>query len=231
MVEGKQVVRRLLSESLLPIHSVLVLDKQLSHLQDILDRKKEDFPVYLVDSTVMNNIVGFDFHRGIIALGKRKAYPNINEIASKASALVLLEGLSSPDNVGSIFRNAAGLGADALVLDSSCADPLYRMATRVSIGTSLIMPWTRVEDWPEVLKELKEQGFTLIGMTPGASAIDLSALDDKPKKWALILGSEGPGLSDQTRMACDLLLKIPMARNLDSLNVATAAALGLYELV
>ena len=231
LVEGKQVVRRLLMESRFPIHSVLVLDKQLDHIRDLINFDSCTFPVYLADSNVMNDIVGFDFHRGIIALGERNPLPPVTEVIGKARTLVLLEGVTNPDNIGSIFRNAAGLGAGGLIIDSSCADPLYRMATRVSIGTSLIMPWTRAENWGDTLNFLREEGFTLIGMTPNKSATEFSELLPKPKKWALVLGAEGPGLSQSSLEKCDILLKLRMTRNVDSLNVATAAAIGMYQLI
>jgi tRNA G18 (ribose-2'-O)-methylase SpoU len=230
LVEGHFVLRRFLSQSRFAVHSVLVHEKQLERLRDLLSERAIDFPIYVADAKVLNDIVGYKFHRGVIALGHRKSLLSLEDIVENASRIVLLEGLSNPDNVGSTFRNAAGLGADAIVIDHACADPLYRMSTRVSIGTSLTLPWTRIDDWVGGLKKLKERGFVLAGLTPSAHSYDIRSLKDIPEKWALVLGSEGYGLSPKTLKACDLHLRIEMQAEIDSLNVATAAAIGLFAL-
>jgi tRNA G18 (ribose-2'-O)-methylase SpoU len=230
LLEGTLVVQHALRHSKFALRSVLVQDKKLDRLKEDLENHGESVAVFVAPDTVIDQIVGFDFHRGVIALGARCALPGIEEITKDARRILLLEGIANPDNVGSLFRNAAALGVDAVLLDPSCADPLYRMATRVSIGTTLSLPWTRVKDWPEDLHVLKEAGFSIVGLTPVDSALDIRMFPFSDKKYALLLGSEGPGLKPDTLANCDQVLRIPMHANIDSLNVATAAAVALFTL-
>ena len=143
---------------------------------------------------------------------------------------MLLEDLTDPDNVGAVFRNALAFGADAALLSSRCADPLYRKAIRTSSAATLTVPFARLDDWRAGLARIRHAGYRLIGLTPEESAIDVDHLDISPGRSALVLGAEGAGLTAETRAAIDLALRIPMAPGVDSLNVATAGAIALHRL-
>ncbi|HTM85335.1 MAG TPA: RNA methyltransferase, partial [Mycobacterium sp.] len=168
---------------------------------------------------------------GVLAAASRVPEPTVAEVVAGARTIAVLEGVNDHENLGSIFRNGAGLGVDAVVFGSGCADPLYRRAVRVSMGHALLVPFARSTDWPTDLSMLRECGFRLLAMTPDPRADTLSAamakVRDEPV--AVLVGAEGPGLSEQAMRASDLRVRIPMSRGTDSLNVATAAALAFYE--
>jgi len=230
LVEGLLVVQRFLKQSRFPVRSILILDKKLERLSEEFKAYPGELTVYVASSEVLDRIIGFPFHRGVMALGVRTPMRTLAELANNARRIMVVEGVLNPDNIGSLFRNAAGLGTDAILLDSTCADPLYRMATRVSIGTSLTLPWTRCEAWHQDLRELKSLGFRLLGLSPQAHALDIGQVGDLGDKLAVVLGSEGEGLQEDTIDLCDQLLRIPMQSNVDSLNVATAAAIAMFAL-
>ncbi len=225
MAESEGVVRRLLG-SPLAVESVLVTAPRLHTLEAAL---RPGVPVYVAPQEVMDAVAGFHIHRGCLAVGRR---PASTRIPDDARTIVVLEDLVDVDNLGAVVRNAAALGADAVLLSPRCADPFYRKAIRVSMGSVFTLPIVRAARWPDELIELKERfGFRVVGAVLDAGAVPLSNFR-RPERVALLLGSEGPGLYPGTKALCDTLVTIPMATgHADSLNVATAGAILLYHLV
>lgn len=226
IAESERVVQRLL-ESQLAVHSVLVTQPRLDTLGPALRAAGRRCPVYLAEQPLLNSIAGFPVHRGCLAVGQR---PAAAAIPPQARTLLVLEDLVDADNLGASVRNAAAFGVDALVLSPRCADPFYRKAIRVAIGSTFTMPIVRLERWPDDLITLKQRfGVQVLGAVIDDRASPLAAVR-RPERVALLLGSEGPGLSAAARDACDGLVTIPMAAGADSLNVATAGAVALYHL-
>ncbi|PYM47375.1 MAG: rRNA methyltransferase, partial [Candidatus Rokuibacteriota bacterium] len=183
----------------------------------------------------VNAIVGIEFHHGCLAVGERGAEQRPEAVLAEArgASVVLLEGLGDASNVGAIFRNALAFGAGAALLSPGTADPLYRKAIRVSAGAAVVLPFARLDDWPRDLERLRDGGYTLLALTPRAEAVDISALGTscpRPARVALLLGTEGRGLSAGALAAADLQVRIPMAPEMDSLNVAAAGAVALHWL-
>ena len=229
VAEGRLVVRRLLRGSRFAARSVLLTPAAYGTLADALAGC--EVPVYVAAQELLNGITGINMHRGCLAIGERGAGLTSEAVVATASQLVVLERVANPDNIGAIFRNAAAFGASGVLLDPACVDPLYRKAIRTSMGAALSMPFARAEPWPEALQQLHESGLMLIGLTAGASrTIADVAARTKGRRIALLLGSEGEGLSDAALAACDERARVPMAPGVDSLNVATAGAVALYEL-
>ena len=219
VAESPHVVRRLLGSSR-TTRSVLVTPAQYDALRDVLDGAP--CPVYVAPAAVLRRVVGFDLHRGAVASAQRWELPAPSTVLRAAHRVIVGEGLNDHENLGVLFRNAAALGADAVLLDGSCADPLYRRCVRVSIGHVCTVPWTRIESPAELA------GFTTVALTPDAGAADIAAYR-WPERVALLVGAEGPGLSAAWLAAADERARIPMPPGVDSLNVATAAAIALYE--
>jgi tRNA G18 (ribose-2'-O)-methylase SpoU len=222
VAESERVVRRLLASDL-RVWSVLVSAPRLAAMHDALDGP---FPVYLATQPVIDAIAGFHVHRGCLAIGER---PPPRPLPDAARALVVLEDLVDVDNLGAMVRNTAAFGADALLLSPRCADPFYRKAIRVSLGSVFDLPVHRLATWPDDLAALKTQGFALVAavLSPDATPLPRFA---PPPRWALLLGAEGPGLSAEAVRLCDHRITIPMSPGADSLNVATAGAVTLYAL-
>jgi tRNA G18 (ribose-2'-O)-methylase SpoU len=174
---------------------------------------------------VFETITGFDVHRGVLALAERPPERDADDLLRTARRILAIEAVADSANVGSLFRNAAALGADAVVLDPTCCDPLLRRAVRVSVGTALRLPFARLTDWPG---GLRVEGLTVLALTPTGD----TDLDDvaTPERFALLVGTEGAGLSDAALHAADARVRIPMAAGVDSVNVATAAAIALHSL-
>lgn len=232
MAEGELVVRLLL-ESPFRIRSVLLTPTRLATVRDALEaRLPAGVPVYLVPQSVMNGVVGFNIHRGILAAAERGQPLDPAGVVAAAKCLVILEDLSNHDNVGGIFRNAAALGGGgaAVLLSPGCADPLYRKAIRVSMGHALRVPFARLARWPEDLAMVAAGGFTLVGLDPDAGSVPVDRVDIGPGRPALLLGAEGPGLSGGAVRRCHVLARIPMTPGVDSLNVTCAAAIALHRL-
>jgi tRNA G18 (ribose-2'-O)-methylase SpoU len=230
IAEGVLVVQRMLASRFTP-HALLGTGRRLAELQD--DLVGREVPFYRTSADVMARVVGFHLNRGVLAAAMRVAEPTVAQVVDGARTVAVLEGVNDHENLGSIFRNAAGLGVDAVVFGSGCADPLYRRAVRVSMGHALLVPYARATDWPGELVTLKDSGFRLLAMTPHDKARALpeamaSARDDR---IAVLVGAEGPGLAAATLRLSDVPVRIPMSRGTDSLNVATAAALAFYERV
>ncbi len=227
IAEGRQVVRRLLAAPRFRVRSLLLTPAARAGLADLLPHVA-DVPVFVVTQDAMNAIAGFNIHRGCLAAGERPAPARWEDLAAAARVLVVLEGVANADNVGGIFRNAAAFGADAVLLGPSCADPLYRKAIRTSMGAALQVPFASMEDWPADLRRLKALGFGLWALTPSFEA-RLPWQVRRPARLALVVGHEGEGLSPAALEAADARVRIPIAVGVDSLNVATAAAIALYE--
>jgi len=228
--EGVLVVQRMLGSRFAPF-ALMGTKQRLTELSPNV--ATVDIPCYRVDSAVMAQVVGFHLNRGVLAAARRPPPLTLAEVVAGARTVVVLEGVNDHENLGSIFRNAAGLGVDAVVFGPGCADPLYRRAVRVSMGHVLLVPYARVSSWPTDLNILRQSGFHVLAMTPDPRAAALSdaiaAVGSEPV--AILVGAEGPGLTGPALRASDMTVRIPMSRGTDSLNVATAAALAFYERV
>lgn len=237
MAEGRLVVRTLLTDSRFRARSVLVTEPALESLRGALEASEHRPTVYLADQAVLNGIAGLDVHRGCLAAGERgeplTAQQALASAGSGPAMVVAMESLSNHDNVGGVFRNALAFGASAVLLGPHCCDPLYRKAIRVSMGAALRVPFARGGDWPEVVGALRDAGFVTVALTPAPGALDLDALArsaERPRRVALLLGAEGPGLSDEAMRAADLCVRIAIASGVDSLNVATASGIAMHRL-
>jgi tRNA G18 (ribose-2'-O)-methylase SpoU len=228
IAESLEVVRRLLAASH-PVRSVLVTPGRYPHLAD--DLAPLDVPVFLAGQAVMNEVAGFNLHRGVVAVAERLAEPTLDEVVEAAGALVILEGLNDPENLGAIFRSARALGIDAVLLDPTCADPYYRRTVRVSMGAVFQLPFLRLSTWPDDLDLVRRAGFELVALTPDrdAQSIEDLTLGDGARR-ALLLGAEGPGIRPDTVARADLVVRIPISRDFDSLNVGHAAAIAFHRL-
>ena len=228
IAEGVLVVQRMLASRFTP-RALLGTDRRLAELG--ADLHGVSAPYYRVEADVMAEVVGFHLNRGVLASASRAAELSVAQVLEGARTVAVLEGVNDHENLGSIFRNAAGLGVDAVIFGSGCADPLYRRAVRVSMGHALLVPFARAARWPADLHVLRDAGFRLLAMTPDEGAPRLAdAMDGLADgKVAILVGAEGPGLQEHTMRASDVRVRIAMARGTDSLNVATAAALAFYE--
>jgi tRNA G18 (ribose-2'-O)-methylase SpoU len=225
IAEGVVVVQRLITSGY-PIRALLGVERRIAELTADLDGL--DVPAYRASAELMAEVVGFHLNRGVLATADRKPQPELSTMAASARTLAVLEGVGDHENLGSLFRNAAALGIDGIVLGPGCSDPLYRRSVRVSMGHVLRVPFAIMEDWDAGLAVLREHGYTLAALTPAPSADNL-ATADLGRKSALLFGSEGHGLSEKALADADLRVRIPMADGVDSLNVATAAAIAFYQ--
>ena len=224
IAEGVPVVRRLLHSPYRP-RAVLGVPARLADLAP--DLAGVPFPVYETSADVLASTVGFHLNRGVLAAADRAPEPAPGPLLA-AAGRVVLEGVNDHENLGALFRNAAGLGVDAVLLGPRCADPLYRRSVRVSMGHVLRVPFARLPSWPELRSALA--GFTVLALAPHPPSVPLSTVDASEPRLALLLGAEGPGLTAEALAAADARVRIPMASGVDSLNVATAAAIALYHL-
>lgn len=230
IAEGVLVVEHLL-ESRFPVESLFVSRSRVAGVEGLLQRVPETVPIYVAEQSVMDEIVGFPIHRGLLACGKRVENPDPIELARTSRALIVLEDLSNHDNVGSVFRSAAALGGTGVgvLLSARCCDPLYRKSLRVSMGHALKVPFAVCEDLPALMPNLHEQGFISLALTPGADAEPLSMhANSDIDRSVLCFGAEGPGLTERLMQAVSHRVCIPMASNVDSLNIAVAAAVTMY---
>jgi len=228
IAEGKVVLNILFSAGRFEAQSVLVLENRLAGLAETLALAPPSMPVYVASAAVMDGIAGFPIHRGVLAIGRKRISEAAGDLLSKLGrrALVLiLVGISNHDNAGAIFRNAAGLGADAIFLDPTSCDPLYRKAIRVSVGAVLKTPFAVFDEMDGFVAQLSAAGFELIALSPGNGQDIREA--NRPDRLALFLGTEGEGLPPAL-MARMRTVRIPMAEGFDSLNVAAASAIALH---
>ena len=233
VAEGRLVVRHLLSSTRFGLRSLLVSPTALESLKDLTDARP-DVPVYVAPVDLLSSIVGFHMHRGCLAVCERPANQTLAATLAQASAsrlIVVAEQVANADNMGGLFRNAMAFGAGAVMLSPGCCDPLYRKAVRVSIGGTLRVPFAVIDEWPSGLASLRQAGYTLVGLTPDAHALELGAWafqGRRPGRIALVLGHEGSGLSEAALAMVDEKVRIEMAAGVDSLNVATAAGVAMY---
>jgi tRNA G18 (ribose-2'-O)-methylase SpoU len=229
VAEGRLVVGRLL-ESGHRVESLLVNDASYRALEPLLSRLPRDIPLYLCDTNEFAAITGFNLHRGCLAMAERPMDRSLDDVVQRADFLLVLERITDPDNVGGAFRNAAAFGA-SVVLSEACCDPLYRKAIRTSMGSVLCTPYARMPEWPRDLAVLKSEGFTIVALTPREDAIDLQRCARRPRsqRVALLVGSEGPGLTAGAQGMADVCVRIPMRADVDSLNLATATGIALYH--
>ena len=223
IAEGPVAIARMLASDH-RVRSVLVSESKYARMADLL--APVDAPVYVVDAAMLTDIVGFDLHRGAIAAADRLPHPTLDRLASQGGRLAVLEGLNDPENLGAIARSARALVVDGLVLDPTCIDPYTRRTVRVSMGEILHLPTCRVapSDWPGgAFRRLHELGFETWAMTPSADADDIWDLP-VPDRLAIVFGAEGPGLDRRTMSATTHRVRLPIRRDVDSLNVAAAAA-------
>ncbi|GAB3710423.1 TrmH family RNA methyltransferase [Corynebacterium nasicanis] len=227
IAEGPLVVGRLL-ESRFPVRSIVGFGPRLDALA-----APADIPQYEVTRETLAEAAGFDMHRGLLAVADRASEIPLSEILATARTVVVLEGVGDHENIGSMFRNAAGMGVDAILFGNGCGDPLYRRVVRVSMGHVLRLPYAHLEGgyttWQRSLQQLRDAGFHLVSLTPDPEAAHLADALAGRDKVALLVGAEGPGLTEHAMRATDIRARIPMAEGTDSLNLATAAAIAFYE--
>lgn len=229
IAEGEVVLRHLVGSRHRPL-SLLLAEKRVAALRPLIDALAPGTPVYAASQPVMDAVVGFHIHRGILALGERAHDPSPDELLAGLGprALVVgVVGVGNHDNIGGIFRNAAAFGADAVLLDPGCCDPLYRKALRVSVGAALVTPYARLAAGDDMLELMARHGFEAVALSPRGDT-SLSAYR-RSDRTALILGAEGPGLPD-AMLARARTVRIPMAQGFDSLNVAVTSGIVLHHL-
>jgi tRNA G18 (ribose-2'-O)-methylase SpoU len=228
IAESSKVIERAVLAGHKP-RAVITTDKWLTGLEAILAGLEVD--VFVGDEHVLELITGFHLHRGALASMERPVLRSVADTIAGARLVVVLDNIIDHTNVGAIFRSVAGLGADAVLITPDCADPLYRRSVRVSMGTVLQVPWTRIPHWPAGISELQDAGFTVVALALSDDSVSLHDFAaNAPEKVAIVFGSEGHGLDRQTIDECDTVVRIPMGHGVDSLNVAAASAVTLYAL-
>lgn len=235
IAESPKVIERALNAGYHPI-SFLIEKKEIGAQAEEIFSRWESVPVYTAEFEVLKQLTGFGLTRGMLCAMERLSLKSVEEVCKNARRIAVLENVVNPTNVGAIFRSAAALNMDAVLLTPACSDPLYRRAARVSMGTVFQVPWTffgkKKVSWPdEGIQLLKEMGFQTAAM---ALTDDSVSIDDKnlmaEEKLAIVLGTEGEGLAKHTIATCDYTVKIPMMHGVDSLNVAAASAVAFWQL-
>jgi tRNA G18 (ribose-2'-O)-methylase SpoU len=231
IAESEKVIRRALEAGHRP-RSFLMAQRWLTDLGDVVaDAEAHGTPVFVGDHGVIEALTGFHLHRGALASMQRPALPALDEVLGGAQRVFVLEDIVDHTNVGAVFRSAAALGVDGVLVTPRCADPLYRRAIRVSMGTVFQVPWTRIDPWPGGIETLRGAGFVVATLALSESAMGLDELAaNPPDRLALVLGTEGDGLSHRTIAGADLTVTIPMAGGVNSLNVAAAGAVAAWAL-
>jgi len=226
MAEGAKVIVRAVAAGHRP-RSVLVAQRWLDSVRYAID---PDVSILVASDEIMQSVTGFNVHRGALAAMHRPELPAIADVLRGARIVAVLEGIVDHTNVGAIFRSVAGMGADAVLVSPTCADPLYRRSVKVSMGTVFQVPWTRAEPWPGVLDHLREAGFVVaaLALSPDAVALDDFAAQHRGRRIALVFGTEGDGLTRGAVARADATVTIPMYGGVDSLNVAAASAVAMW---
>ncbi|WP_129838454.1 RNA methyltransferase [Streptomyces sp. RFCAC02] len=229
MAEGEKVIRRALQAGH-PMRSMLLTPRWADAMGDVIDAAGA--PVYLVEPEVAERVTGYHVHRGALAAMGRRPLPEPSALLASARRLAVLEAVNDHTNVGAVFRGAAALGLDGVLLSPDCADPLYRRAVKVSMGAVFSLPYARLDRWPQGLRDVSAAGFQVFALTPAPDARDIAevAARTRGERVAVLLGAEGHGLTDRALAAADARVRIPMAHGIDSLNVAAAAAVAFYAL-
>lgn len=232
VAESRIVVSDLLSNARFRTRSLLLTRTSLERMR--LADCRHDLPVYVGSPALMASIVGYHVHRGCLAIGERPSHALDEDwlaVARTARLVVVLEDVGNPDNIGGVFRNAAAFGVPLVVVSPRCGDPLYRKAIRVSIGATLRLPFAEVTDWPGGLERLRSIGLSLVALTPDPTAVDIDHFADRASgRLAVLLGSEGTGLTAAALQLADARVRIPMAPGTDSLNMSAAVAIALHRL-
>lgn len=242
MAEGELLLERLIA-SAYPVVSVLCTPERLAAAGPLLARLDATVPVYVMEKALLERTIGYPLHRGLMAIGARTKPRTVGEVVAgvaggaRPRVFVVLEDLTNHDNIGAVFRNAAGLGAAGVLLSPGCADPLYRKCVRVSMGHVLHVPWTRVPEWPSGLAALRDLGLQVVALTPQRPSVELRDFvpavghgQTARRGIALLVGTEGPGLSPLAIASADARVRISMEGGVDSLNVAVATAVALEHL-
>jgi tRNA G18 (ribose-2'-O)-methylase SpoU len=229
LAESVLVLRRALAAGHVP-RSVLALGNTVDEALDALADHPE-VPIFVGPGELLAELTGYILHRGLIAAMNRPALPDVASLLEGARRVVVLENVADPTNVGAIFRSVGAIGADAVLVTPRCSDPFYRRAIRVSMGSVLQVPWTRVGDWAELSGTLSAAGFhtAALALTPGAIPLAEFAATP-PERVAMVLGAEGDGLTDEALAAADTVVTVPMRHGIDSLNVAAASAVAMWAL-
>jgi tRNA G18 (ribose-2'-O)-methylase SpoU len=231
VAEGRLVLRRVIDDGRFSVRSVLLNDTNRRALDDVLLKLALDVPVFVCDSADFLGITGFNLHRGCLALVDRPAPTASCELLRDARTLVVLEGVTNADNVGGVFRNVAALGGDGVLLSPTCCDPFYRKAIRTSMGATIRVPFSRIDDWPGGLADVRATGFTLVALTPRhpSQTLDQFAAH-RPARLAFLVGTEGAGLSEGAEAFADRRVRIPIRDEVDSLNLSVATGIALARL-
>ena len=233
MAESQQVIARAVSAGY-PVRSVLTTPRWQSAVQQLADDPShghtlQGAPLFVAEPDVVAQITGYRVHRGALAAMTRLPMPPVADVLRGAARVAIFENIVDHTNVGAAFRSAAALGVEAVLITPECADPLYRRAVRVSMGAVFDVPWSRMASWPQGIDVLHARGYTVVALTPAEDSV---SLDDfravKHPRLALILGTEGAGITPEAQRAADFRVRIPMAGGVDSLNVAAAAAVAFY---
>ena len=225
IAEGEKVVRRAV-EGGFAARSFVMAPRWLAGLSDVLDRSEA--PCYVVSEDLAERVTGFHVHRGALASLHRRALPSVSAVLAEARTVVVLEDVVDHTNVGAVFRSAAALGVDAVLLAPRCADPLYRRSVKVAMGAVFSVPWTRLDDWYDALPSLSQAGFTTVALTPADDAVPVEEAVAGRDRVALVMGTEGHGLTERWMTSADVRAVIPMSAGVDSLNVAAATAVACY---
>lgn len=231
LAESDKVIRRALAAGHRP-RSFLMGERWVTELADLVAAAEAaDVPVYVAGDEVITAMTGFHLHRGAIASMHRPAPTPLAQVLAGARRVVVLEDIVDHTNVGAVFRSAAALGVDAVLVTPRCADPLYRRSIRVSMGTVFQVPWARIDPWPGSIDDLRAAGFTVAAFALDEDSVSLDDLAARPpERLALVMGTEGDGLRRRTVATCDLVVRIPMSGGVDSLNVAAAGAVAMWAL-
>ncbi|MEU1308541.1 RNA methyltransferase [Streptomyces cinnamoneus] len=226
IAEGEKVIRRA-HQAGYAMRSMLLTPKWVEVMQDVIEASTA--PVYAVTPDLAEQVTGYHVHRGALASMQRRPLPQAADLLGTARRVVVMERINDHTNIGAIFRSAAALGMDAVLLSPDCADPLYRRSVKVSMGAVFSVPYARLESWPRDLETVREAGFRVLALTPAEKATSMDeAAPHRLDRVALMLGAEGDGLSDRALRAADEWVRIPMAHGVDSLNVGAAAAVAFY---
>ncbi len=230
VAESREVVRLLITASPFEVESVLLTETAAAALAEALALLPAATPVYVAPRALLAELVGFSVHRGALALGRRRAPPPLGRLLERTgpeARVLLIDQVTDPDNVGSLFRSGLALGAELVALGPGCADPLYRKAIRTSIASTLRLPWTELDDWSAAAETLRQQGYLLVALTP-AGEVEVAEVPARGRRLALWLGNEGAGLPAERLALADLTARIAMRPGVDSLNVAVAGAVALH---
>lgn len=230
VAEGRLVVRRLVDAPRFHTRSILLTMAAWESVRGALEECRSEVPVYVIPQERMNRLVGFNIHRGCLALAERPRVPFLNDLElGSCRRLIVLEGVNNPDNIGGLFRNAAAFDVDLVVLGPRCGDPFYRKAIRTSMGATLSVPVADAGAWPAAIERLRTEGLRVIALTPSRAALPLATLSRAEPRVALLLGAEGEGLSSDALSRADVQVRVETSVTVDSLNVATAAAVALHH--